>query len=356
MEFRAKDRILSVLLWAMLLFLLYRTAGLLFKLFLPFLYGFSLSWLLRPLINGISRFSCAKKSFWSVSVLLFLYLLLALGIWWTVSFILQELQQFFDSLPQLTEQYLQPMAKTVRDHLPASLSRMIGAEDALSRIGEILMQLSAKALSVFSGWIAKAPSFFTAFLFTILSSFFISLDYESITRQIVKLLPKKAAELLFDLRHFTGQTLLRMGKASLILLLLTFLQASAGLYLLKAEKPLSMALVISLMDLLPVLGPGIILLPWALFSLAQGQIFFGVGLLSLYGIISTVRTVVEPKVLGKEFGLHPLATIMAMYAGAKLMGFGGILLAPVLLMYLLHLYRRYRPKLSVQQLKDLLFS
>lgn len=61
MEFRAKDRILSVLLWAMLLFLLYRTAGLLFKLFLPFLYGFSLSWLLRPLINGISRFSCAKK-------------------------------------------------------------------------------------------------------------------------------------------------------------------------------------------------------------------------------------------------------------------------------------------------------
>ena len=103
MEFRAKDRILSVLLWAMLLFLLYRTAGLLFKLFLPFLYGFSLSWLLRPLINGISRFSCAKKSFWSFSVLLFLYLLLALGIWWTVSFILQELQQFFDSLPQLTE-------------------------------------------------------------------------------------------------------------------------------------------------------------------------------------------------------------------------------------------------------------
>ena len=64
-------------------------------------------------------------------------------------------------------------------------------------------------------------SFFTAFLFTILSSFFISLDYESITRQIVKLLPKKAAELLFDLRHFTGQTLMRMGKAYLILLLLT---------------------------------------------------------------------------------------------------------------------------------------
>ena len=97
-----------------------------------------------------------------------------------------------------------------------------------------------------------------------------------------------------------------------------------------------MALLIAVADALPVIGPGIVLVPWAITCCVSGNYFQGLGLLALFGIVALVRTIIEPKIIGKQFELHPLTTITAMYAGAQLWGIWGFLLAPVAVLYFLH--------------------
>lgn len=192
----------------------------------------------------------------------------------------------------------------------------------MSQIQKTLVEYSGVALSAISNWISKAPAAFTAFLFAVLSSFMISMEYQNITLWIQRNMPRPVHRALLDLKEFIFSTLLQMLKAYAILFVITFLELTFGLWLLKIENFWSMALLIAVADALPVVGPGIVLVPWAITCCVSGNYFQGLGLLALFGIVALVRTIIEPKIIGKQFGLHPLATITAMYAGAQLWEYG----------------------------------
>ena len=86
----------------------------------------------------------------------------------------------------------------------------------------------------------------------------------------------------------------------------------------------------ALVDAFPILGTGTVLVPWSLFSFLQGDYVLAFGLLILYGTTALTRSVLEPRLLGRQLGLDPLITLMALYAGYRLWGIGGMLLAPIL--------------------------
>lgn len=110
----------------------------------------------------------------------------------------------------------------------------------------------------------------------------------------------------------------------------TFALLLPGLMLLRISHAPLWAAGITVLDALPVLGTGTALLPWALVCQLQGQSARALGLLGLYGLICLVRSVLEPKLVGKELGLDPLVTLMVLYAGFRLWGLAGMLLAPAL--------------------------
>ena len=118
-------------------------------------------------------------------------------------------------------------------------------------------------------------------------------------------------------------------KAYGILLLLTFALLLVGFWILRVEYAFLLAFLIALADLLPIIGVGTILIPWGIVMLLQKQFYLGFGLLLLYLVISLIRQVAEPKVLGKSLGLHPLLTLFATYVGFSLFGVLGMILAPV---------------------------
>lgn len=111
--------------------------------------------------------------------------------------------------------------------------------------------------------------------------------------------------------------------------LLTFGELFLGLLLLRERYAFLLAFLIALMDILPVLGVGTALLPWAIFRLLGGNTWGGVGLILLYAVITVVRQITEPHLVGKSIGLHPLVTLFAFFAGMKLFGFAGIFLGPI---------------------------
>jgi len=105
----------------------------------------------------------------------------------------------------------------------------------------------------------------------------------------------------------------------------------AGFLLLNVERAVLAALLTSLVDLLPVLGVGTVLVPWSVLAFLSGDVFRGVGLLVLFGIMVVVRQFLEPRIVGGSLGIHPLLTLLAVFAGFRLFGFAGMLGAPILL-------------------------
>lgn len=125
----------------------------------------------------------------------------------------------------------------------------------------------------------------------------------------------------------TGKLYLR---SQLKLMGVTFCLLFAGFSLLRVGYPLLIALLVTLVDALPVLGTGSILIPWALVCFLEGSAARALGLLGLYATAALTRSVLEPKLVGSHLGLDPLVTLMAMYCGLRLWGLGGMLLLPML--------------------------
>lgn len=113
---------------------------------------------------------------------------------------------------------------------------------------------------------------------------------------------------------------------------LTFAELSAGLLLLGIPNAILVAALIAVVDILPVLGTGTVVLPWAAFALLQGQHRLFIGLLVMYAVIALVRNILEPRLVSHQIGLHPLATLFFMYVGLQILGLAGMLLFPVLAM------------------------
>ena len=125
-------------------------------------------------------------------------------------------------------------------------------------------------------------------------------------------------------------TVLQWLKAQAKLSGITFLTAATGFLLLRIPGALLWAGLVAVVDAFPILGTGTILVPWSIFAFLQGDHFLAFGLLTLYGATALTRSVMEPRLLGQQLGLDPLVTLMALYAGFRLWGIGGMLLAPIL--------------------------
>ena len=136
--------------------------------------------------------------------------------------------------------------------------------------------------------------------------------------------------------HFF-KTMVSYVRAMAILLCLTFVELAIGFAILGLDYALVLAFFISLIDALPILGTGTVLIPWALVSLITGDFFIAIGLAVIYGVVAIVRNLIEPKIIGQQIGLHPLITLASVYVGLKIFGFFGIFM-PVFLVFAKQLY------------------
>lgn len=196
------------------------------------------------------------------------------------------------------------------------------------------LSVFAQKLALFaSGIVGDLISFVPNFLFsavvTVVATCYFSKDLKKIKQFILYQLPPRAKVFLSACRVQFFSTTAKYIGAYLTLSALTFLELFSGLLLINGKFAFAPALFITLVDALPFVGCGIVLLPWSLFEWIFGSVGKGAALLALYLLVAVIRQIAEPKVLGAIIGLHPLITLFAVYAGAKIMGFRGIFLFPI---------------------------
>lgn len=131
-------------------------------------------------------------------------------------------------------------------------------------------------------------------------------------------------------------------RAQALLVLISITICVIGFTVIGAKSPLAMGLFAGVMDIIPVLGPGTLIVPWAIWSLAIGRFGFGVGLLIIYAAVSIIRYILEPKVVGDRVGLHPLAALAAIFIGMRMFGLMGLILGPIVLAVIMTILRNRR--------------
>ena len=195
------------------------------------------------------------------------------------------------------------------------------------------------------GFITSIPTVILYVCITILSTFFISLDKDKILNFLGQQFPESWLNKLYNIKREMFTVLGSYIKAQIILMTICFIELLTTLNLLSYFKfnvkyPLIMSLFICIVDALPVLGAGAILLPWAVISLFLGDFPLALALLCIYLLVLSVRQMLEPKLISQNIGVHPLITLISMYSGFKILGIIGFLVGPVVMIILKNVFSR----------------
>jgi len=209
-------------------------------------------------------------------------------------------------------------------HMPKELAAKMS--DALSELLSSALSRLADGVTGFASGVPKAMFFIVVTLIAIL---YFAIDLEKINTRVRHLLPKALSERLSRIKAKGFSLGISCLKSYSIIFLITFGLMLIGFLILRVRGAITVALIIAFLDLLPVIGVGTVLIPWSIFGFASGNNFIGVGMLVLFLVNTVIRELLEPKILGKNLGIHPILSLLLVYAGYAFFGFFGLLVAPI---------------------------
>lgn len=321
--------------------LLLLAARYLLPVLMPFLVAFVLAFLIQRPAAWIARRLRAPKGRLSVLLLVLVYVAV-----FGVAFsgggrVFAVIREFVIDVPDIYRRDILPLLNYVLEGVAENLSEadpFVSAQienslqQAVQSIGQMVSGLSVTLLQMVSEFITGVPSVLIGVVLTVITSFYICSDYDRILAALWRLLPDRWQNLCRDIKQY-GLNMIRVYIRSYSLLfLLTFTELTIGFLIFQIPHSLLVAVLIAIFDILPVLGTGGVLIPWAVILAVIGNYPLAAGILILYVIITVVRNSVEPRIVGKQIGLHPLLTLIAMFTGVSLAGLPGLILLPMAVM------------------------
>lgn len=328
---KQKAFIIQVLYAVMILGLLYIVIKYLLPMLMPFVIGLVIAVAFRKLIDLIEAKLHIKRAFVSIFILIVFYGILVLLISFIGVKIFTFLKDLFGRLPNLYEDTIQPAISKAGDNLMIQFPQIKPyVEDLNDTIFAFVKDASSSVIGMITGIAGGLPTLLIKLIFTIVSSFFFTIDYYRITNFVIRQFKGARREMLLKLKDNGIGTLGKFIRAYAAIISITFLELSIGFWILGIPSPALYGALIAIIDVLPILGTGLILLPWAGIALIMGSTKIGIGMLIVYIIITAVRQTIEPKIVGQQIGLHPILTLLLMYVGAQLMGVLGLLLLPII--------------------------
>lgn len=319
---------------------------LLFPALLPFLLGWGLACFLEPAVAFFCQTLHLRRGWSSATVLLSFLVIFSAGgvfllqrLWFELTALsvkfpvwIQFLQTLSQRLDQLVYRWTLAVSPEFRSTLQAVLTGTV------EQLANLLASFTSSLLTWISDGILALPRL-ALFLFTaLLASYFFLAGNPVLIAFFRRKIP---AHRLPKLKKTVQQLKSALGgwlKAQGTLIAVTFLLLTAGLLLMKVNTALLLAAGIALLDALPVFGTGTVLLPWSLICILNGKTLRGIALAALYVILWITRSLLEPKLISKRAGLHPLISLFAMYLGFSLFGVIGIILAPLAAVFAAQLY------------------
>lgn len=345
-----KDRrkfLVNIAFWVVILALFYLFFKYLIHLIMPFFLALVFAAIMRPLVRLMVNKLHLPSGFSGVVVSLLFYLIIGTLLALLTLRIVSGIGNVFTMVPALYQDTIEPGLEDLFDEVQAFAARYdMDLEETLESIGPQILSAAGNAVSSISGrvvgWVSslvtKVPGFIVGLVITVVATFFMSADYDRITNVLMQLFPERAQTVLLDARRSLSKVVRQYGRSYALILSITFAELALGLLILRVKRFVLISLLIAILDIFPVLGTGTVLIPWAIIEFIQHDIGRGIGLLVVYAVITVVRQIIEPKIVGKHVGLHPLLTLICMFVGTSLFGVIGLFGLPILMAILLELH------------------
>ena len=340
-------KVIKNIVYVLLIFLGLCIALKLSIFYMPFLVAFIISLIIEPAIKFIMRkTNLTRRTSTIIIFVLVFVIILGLLAWGLItlfsesSSLLQSLNDYFDKF-YIQFQGLISQFNFDKIHLSEEVLQVI--QNSTGDILETASNWLRNGLTGLINVVTSIPSIAISFGITIIALYFICVDKIYIIDQIEHHLPKvwvmRIGRHLKDLISTLGGYL----KAVASLVLVSFVISLIGLYILEftgfnIQYPLLMALFIGFVDALPILGSGTVMIPWAIICAVNGDINLGIAIIVLLIIMSIARQVLEPKLVSKNIGVHPIFTLIAMYTGFKFIGIIGLLIGPIVLIIIKNIF------------------
>lgn len=301
---------------------------------LPFIIGVTFAIILEPVIAFLERRLRIPRGSAVFATLIAAGALASYGVFMIISQLIGELVLLGSSLPQYTETItnlstdLLGQIEILNENLPNVMSQNIqmSVKDFLKTLEGVTKDLINRVLGMFSG----LPSFILISIITLVATFFIARDKDLIIDTIMQLVPPRARGKAKTFRETVSVDLFGYIKGRFVMLLISVFIAAVGLVLIDTRYWILLAILIGILDQIPIVGPGIVFTPWVAMSVIAGDVDRAVYLTILYFVIFAFRNFLEPKVMGDSVGLHPLIMLLAIYGGVVFFGVTGIFVGPVI--------------------------
>ncbi|PLS16967.1 sporulation integral membrane protein YtvI [Bacillus sp. M6-12] len=313
----------------------------------PFIIAIVIAFLINPLVNFIERKIRLPRGlavFVSLAFILSLFagmvtLLVAeivSGADYLGNMVPRHLDTLIDYMEDFIESQIIPLFNQIAayfNNLDASQQNtlMTNIENSGKQIGSTVgdfIQSFFQKIPAIIGWFPNAA---TVIVFSLLATFFISKDWYHLSRIGGRILPQKIFRGIKRVIEDLKKALFGFIRAQFTLISITTVIVLIGLLVLHVEYAITIALIVGMVDILPYLGTGAVFVPWIVFEFISGETNLAVGLSVLYIVVIVQRQLMEPKVLSSSIGLDPLATLVSLFVGFKIMGFLGLIAGPIVL-------------------------
>ncbi|OIJ17714.1 sporulation integral membrane protein YtvI [Anaerobacillus alkalidiazotrophicus] len=302
---------------------------------MPIIAALITAMLLTPIVRVIQKGTKVKRNLAVFIVfMIFLCFIGLIGYFITTKAITQA-DYFVKNLPSYITEInyawmdMQSNLNDKFEDLPTELVREIDSyvQDTLSGLRSTVS--SRNFFSDITSILTKIPSYLVTFLVYLIALYLFLLELPKIKEKIFTHLSEKTKDKVQFMSSRLSFVIFGFIKAQFLVSIIIFIVSLIGLLLIVPEVALLMAFIIWIIDFIPIIGSIAILAPWAIYHLIAGNMAIATKLLVLAGILLIIRRTVEPKVMGQQIGLSPLATLIAMYIGLMLLGVIGFIVGPL---------------------------
>ncbi len=340
---RKKNFIVKFLFYAIVILVSYFVFKYMLRFLLPFIISFILVYSLqKPSCLIAKRFNLKQKTVSVILVLLFYVLIFTLVFLLLFLMIRRfERNSVITSLISLasdaTENLFSMFGKFVK-HLPESAVAYFNsfAEELPTKFGGFLTNGASR---VVSGMVSSVPELLFSLIITVVSSCYFANEYEPLKNFFLSVLPSSRVNFIISVKKVINENVIKIIKGYFLISAIVFSACSLGFLFLGQKNAVLIAAAVTIVDILPVLGVGTVLIPWCVIEFIKGNIFFGAGLIIIYLCSLGIHHILEPRFVGKNVGIPPFISLVFMFVLLKLFGFFGMITALLTIIVIINLYK-----------------
>ena len=340
--------IINVAYYAIIAVLVYLAVRYVYPLLAPFLIGLFIAFILRKPIGLLTRKLHLRRGIVAILVTALMYATVGSLVGLILVRLVIFAKDLFWELPGIYRAELEPHLRGLTAWFENAAPKMapelsVVISDMLTQLidglGNLISSFSVRVVRVATDYLTAIPGTVLRIVLAIIASFFFAVDYPRFVKFLHTTLPKKAVFILLEVKDYLSGTLFKIVRSYFFILCITYAEVAVGLCIVGIKGFAWIAALIAVLDILPVLGTGTVLIPWAFISFLQGRIGQGIGMLALYAVVFVVRQAIEPRIVGHQVGLHPLVILVSMFVGVQVFGALGLFGLPVLVALIRHLYQ-----------------